>query len=134
MMGVTINATNSTYSFNTGYISFFWFRQKIASCIDKEFGEWYAKQVTNSNKEVVDKLDELIEANNFDDGLMDFLFQSDCDGSVSYKTCKKIYDVIKDVDFKNEGFRYGTYRHNDWEEFKNFLLECYSHKRKMRWS
>lgn len=57
---------------------------------------------------------------------------SDLKGSISYKTCGKIYYLIKDIDFTT-GFRYAAYMHNDFEEFKEFLLDCYSKRKKMRW-
>ena len=66
--------------------------------------------------------------------IIEFLFMPDVSGSISHGTCKKIYDLIKDVDFGSEGFRYGVLRHNDYEEFKAFLKDCYSHRKKMRWS
>lgn len=65
--------------------------------------------------------------------LLDFLFASDCGGEISYKTCKKIYDLINNIDFGNEIFTYGAHSDGkDYEYFKEFLLECYSHRRKMR--
>ena len=37
--------------------------------------------------------------------VLDFLYASDCGGKIDYKTCKEIYDLIKDVDFENKGFK-----------------------------
>ena len=54
--------------------------------------------------------------------------------AISHRTCKKIYDLIKDIDFGNRCFRYAIHAHNDWEEFKDFLMDCYSHHKKMKWS
>ena len=64
--------------------------------------------------------------------VLDFLYAPDEDGKISYKTCRKIYELIKDVDFGGKCFRYAAHVHNDYEEFKMFLKECVSHRRNMR--
>ena len=66
--------------------------------------------------------------------IVEFLFASDCGGEISHKTCKKIFDLIKDIDFGNKIFTYaGRSDGKDYQYFKEFLQECYSHRRKMRW-
>ena len=78
---------------------------------------------------------EIVDNQNLEEyaDILDFLYASDAGGSISYKTCKRIYDLMKDQKYDGIGFRYAAYRHNDYEEFKEFLLECYSHRRKLRW-
>lgn len=53
--------------------------------------------------------------------VIDFLYASDCNGKISYKTCRKIYNLIKDKRFDRKGFRYAAYMHNDYGEFKEFV-------------
>ena len=69
-----------------------------------------------------------------DKDIFDFLFASDCDGKCSYKTAKKIYDLIKDVDFGGKIFTYTAYSDGkDYENFKEFLKECYQKHRTIIW-
>ena len=139
-MGVTITATNSTYEFHMGYGGFFNLRKNIAIALDKEFGEVYANLsscITDSQFIANDKNAEfVINKNCLKDNyadVLEFLYMPDSNGSVPYTTCRSIYKLIKDIDFKDKTFRYGAYANNDYEEFKRFLLECVSKRRKMRW-
>ena len=138
-MGVCISAKNSKYDFYMGYFGFFNLRMNIAYALDKEFGRNYEKLKYCFSKldfEMNDKIaNKLIEEKKIDEDIVEFLYQPDSDGSISYKTCWKIYEIIKGKRFRGgRGFRYGAYRHNDYTEFKEFLKECYQHRRKMRWS
>lgn len=136
-MGVSIKATNSTFTFDCGSGGFFNLRKNIALALDPEFGSLYGKLIyiySEEDFEVFEWVTTLMAARKqLDSDVLDFLFQSDAEGSVSYQTCKKIYLLIRDIDFGEKGFRYGICQHNDYEEFKEFLLECYRHRRKMWW-
>lgn len=136
-MGVSITATNSEYDFYMGYGGFFNLRKNVALALDREFGENYAllsRCVTPRQFEENDAVaNALITEKNLDEDVVEFLYASDCGGSVSHKTCRKIYDLIKDVDFGDKGFRYAAYRKDDYEDFKKFLLQCWSKRRRMRW-
>jgi len=137
-MGVSIGATNSKYSFDMGYSGFFNLRKNIALALDKEFGENYANLAnchSEEDYEAHDKIaNDLIEKKHLDVDVVGFLYQEDSEGKIDYTICRKIYYIIKDVDFSGKSFRYAAYAHNDYEEFKAFLKECYSHRRQMRWS
>ena len=139
-MGVTITANNSKYSFDMGYGGFFSLRAQIALALDKEFGgiyDLYSRCWSPQQYEANDRAAEaIINKQHLDvdyKDVLDFLYMSDSEGEISYRTCRKILDLIKDIDFGQNGFRYALYRHNDYEEFKSFLAECYSKRRKMRW-
>lgn len=148
-MGVTITAINSKYEFDMGCGGFFNLRVNIAKELDRVSGDdayysfadcyaGYARCYTEFARKENDRLTNLaIDRRQLDKeygDIIEFLFMPDVSGSISHGTCKKIYDLIKDVDFGSEGFRYGVLRHNDYEEFKAFLKDCYSHRKKMRWS
>ena len=137
-MGVSITATHSKCSFDMGAGGFFNLRKNIACALDEEFGQHYEKMLYCYSKEDFDiynrVTNKMVLRKNLDEDILDFLYQSDIEGSITHKTCKKIYDLIKNVDFGKKGFRYGAYQHNDYEEFKQFLRECYRFRRKMRWS
>lgn len=140
-MGFTITANGSRYSFDGGMGGFMQLRNNIALAFDKEFGEHYRNLPTfyfhHELEEFNKKADEILSADRFsenDADIIEFLYASDCEGSISHKTCKKIYNLIKDIDFNGKIFTYAARSDGkDYEHFKKFLLECYSHRRKMRW-
>lgn len=135
-MGVSIKSKNGVHSFDCGYGGFFNLRKNIAYCISPDFGTLYENYM-NGMFELSHTIDNyVIEFNIYNryEDVLKFLFSSDCEGKINYKTCKHIYDLIKDVDFGKKCFRYGAYAHNDYEEFKAFLLDCYSHRKNMSWS
>lgn len=119
-------------------------RNQVALAWDKEFGKHYITLDNCDDYEEFDKkANEILAADRFDssekDGvkgndqdIIDFLFASDYNGKVSYKTCKKIYELIKDVEYRGN-LRYMVESHNDWEDFKKLLRDCYSHRCYMKW-
>lgn len=136
-MGITITTTKPKYTFDMGYGGFRNLRTNIALAINKEFGKNYAAIVYCNSKESYEENDrianELIKKYNLSkyDDILDFLYSSDCDGKISYKTCKHIYDLIKDIDYEDQYFRYAIMAHNDYNEFKEFLIDCYSNHKNM---
>lgn len=145
-MGFSLTATNSKYSFSGGYGGFALLRQNIANAWDTEFGDHYATLrmcFRESDYDAFNKeAERILSKERFADGgeksndqdIVDFLFASDCAGSISYKTCKKIYDIIKDIDFCRETFTYSAYSDgDDYEHLKEFLLDCYKRRAKARW-
>ena len=140
-MRVTIYATNSSRSFQCGNGGFFNLRVNIAKAWDKEFGEHYAGLVMCWSKEAYDEFDKKTEEifsdprfKDEDQDIVDFFFASDCGGYITHKTCKKIYDLIKNIDFGKAIFTYAAHSDGkDYEHFKEFLLECYKHRRYMKW-
>lgn len=140
-MGVDITANGSKRDFHCGAGGFMILRTNIALAFDKEFGEHYATLRTcwkQEHYEAFDKkTEEILSDSRFkeeDIDIIKFLFASDCGGEISHRTCKKIYDLIKDVDFGKKIFTYAAHSDGkDYEYFKEFLLECYSKRRKMRW-
>lgn len=139
-MGITLTATNSKYDFDMGYGGFFNLRRNIALALDKEFGENYSllsKCITPKQFEENDSsANRIIEKKKLSENyseVLDFLYESDCEGKVNYKTCGKILNLISNIDFGNKCFRYTAYSHNDYEEFKEFLKDCYRYHKNMRW-
>ena len=140
-MGVTITANNSSRSFDMGCGGFMSLRENIVLAFDKEFGEHYSRFRSIWKQEDFEAFDKetnrILADDRFqeeDVDIVEFLFASDCGGEISYKTCKKIFDLIKDIDFGNEIFTYaGRSDGKDYQYFKDFLKECYSNRRKMRW-
>lgn len=142
-MGVSIYANGSGKSFDCSYGGFFNLRKNIAFALDKELGEHYAKMMSalvggGKSDWYNEETRRILASDKFNDeneDVLDFLYASDCEGSISHKTCKKIYGLIKDMDFGGMIFTYAAYSDGkDYERFKEFLLECYKKRRKMRWS
>ena len=138
-MGVCLTSRKSNYSFDMGYIGFNNLRTNIAKAWDKEFGEAYADNtMCMLHPEVYTKrLNRILADKRFkneDADILNFLMASDCDGKCGYKTCKKLYNLIKDVDFGKKIFTYAAYSDGkDYEHLKLFLKECYQKRRIMIW-
>jgi hypothetical protein len=123
-----------------GYGGFFNLRKNIAMALDKELGEVYATLATCHTQEDFNTHDledeKIINSKHLDRDyadVLDFIYASDSDGKISYKTCKKIRDLLDNIDLTGKCFRYVAYSHNDYEDFKLFLSECYSKRRNMYW-
>ena len=68
------------------------------------------------------------------DDVLDFLFAPDTDGETEYRTCMKIFDCLQHIDTSDKYFVYANLSNRmDYEEFQQFLRECYRYRRKMRW-
>ena len=132
-MGIALGSRGSKIEFRCGYIGFMWLRTAIAKAYDKEFGDHYGSVKAFMRDEDWDayqkKIDEILNSErlkNKDKSIIHhFLFISDIDGKVDYKTCGKVYDLIKDID--NGGLP-------NWEILKQLLKDCYSHRSNLIWN
>jgi len=140
-MGVCITSNHKdAISLDGGYSLMFKLRSKIANAYDKEFGKHYETLTSGYGKEFYEKFDkktnEILSHERFkqeDEDIIDFLFAPDTDGKISYKTCKKIYDLITDIKYDNLQLRYVVQSNNDWEDFKELLKKCYLNKSNLIW-
>ena len=136
-MGLIITGKSSKIELSGGYGMLLTIRELVAKAFDKEFGEHYARlRHTIDDIEDFDKTtNEILSHSRFKDedaDIIDFLFASDCGGKINYKTCKKIYELIKNIK-GNVVLRYRYYSNNDWEDFKQLLKDCYSNKCNLTW-
>lgn len=133
-MGLTLQSKGSQIDLTGGYGMFLKIRSRVAIAWDKEFGEHYSSLplLEEEDYEEFDKrTNEILKDERFkdeDEDLLAFLFASDGEGKCKYKTCKKIYDLIKDIEDDKLQLRYTAISKNDWEDFKQLLLDCYSHR------
>lgn len=138
-MGVCLTSKKSKYEFNMGYGGFGILRANICNAFDEELCEVYKDTLFafREPQEYTNRVNEILKDSRFKDedvDIVDFLFASDCDGECSYKTAKKIYDLIKDIDFGGKIFTYAAYSDGkDYEKLKAFLKECYQKRRKIIW-
>lgn len=142
-MGINIynNSKKSSIELSGGYGMFIKIRERVANAWDKEFGRHYSTLKYCYHKEDYkrfnEKGNEILMNERFkdeDNDILDFLFASDCEGKISYKTCKKVYELIKDIIEPDLVLRYEYYSNNDWEDFKQLLQDCYKYRTCMYWS
>lgn len=138
-MGICLTSRKSNIEFRMGYGGFNILRTNICRAFDEELAEVYADTLFawKDPRGYMSKINEILKDERFKDedkDIIDFFFASDCDGKCGYKTCKKIYNLIKDIDFGGKIFTYAAYSDgNDYEELKAFLKECYQKRRMMIW-
>ena len=139
-MGVTIYANGSDTSFQMGYGGFFNLRKNIAIALDREFGEHYAGLLKCHSEEGYAAYDRrtdiLIAEKSIPEDVLEFLYADDTDGTLSHRTCRKIADLLyKDRErLKTLTFGYAAYAEpGEYKKLYDFLSECYSRRRKLRW-
>lgn len=138
-MGVCLTSRKSSFSFDMGYGGFRNLRTNIAKAWDEELGEAYADTVKAmmNPKEYTEWINRILSDDRFkdeDEDIVEFLFASDCGGKCGHKTCGKIYNLIKDIDFGNKIFLYAKWSDGkDYEYLKEFLKECWKKRRMMMW-
>ena len=133
-MGICLTSRKSDYSFNLSYNAFYMLRANICYAFDRELGKAYSNVLLSIDnpKEYDEKIKQILTDDRFKDEDIDiirFFFDSDREGKCVYKTCKKIYDLIKDIDFKENKYL----NKNDYDEIKLFFKECYQKRRMMIW-
>ena len=140
-MSVTITANNSKYEFDMGYGGFFELRHNIALAIDKELSEHYDSIFRCRSKADYEhhthKTTAIILKKHLDDVyadvIDDFLYAPDCGGEIFYRTCQKIANLISLLNLTKNKIELQPIRNFDYYDFGEFLMECYSHRRKMKW-
>lgn len=145
-MGITIKCKKTGSGCDLGYMGFSRFRIRVAYLLNEEFGTHYEKLYSSEmmcagGKErerllvEYDKETEcLIKQHKLSRRIVNFLYESDCDGKCSPSACKAIYEVIKDYD---DEICYGYPGRPDCARFstlKALFLECAEMKSYLEWS
>lgn len=121
-----IDLKNRKRNLRMSYITFGLLRQCVAYSYNQEMGllyrKWYNTSITGGlTQQEVDRYNEL---NNSDLDIL--LLHSDCDGRLTRKECKKIYNVIKDIKFD----LFPNWEREDlyerFEELKQMLKDNYT--------
>lgn len=133
-MGVCVH--NTKYEMDMGCGSFYRLRTRVALLLDKDFGENYEQLgscCTPSQFKANDEIaTRLLEKKQLDIDVVDFLYQRDCGGKISGKTCKKIYELVKDYD---DDCMYGyAWANNTFAYFKEMLKYSARYNANLIWS
>ena len=130
-MGLVIRAKGFEEDiYDSGYGGFTHFRIAVAKAYNEEFGklyeDWVWCSMTHNEfpKEDSDRINELA---NSDLNLL--LLHSDCDGKLTPKECKRIYNVTKDLkcDYPQCDYITNTDK-NQLEVFNRALLHCWKRR------
>lgn len=134
-MGLVIKAKGFEEDiYNSGYGGFTRFRIALAKAYNQEFGELYEKwigtvlfSISRLYKMPKEEMERLKELANVDLYLL--LLHSDCDGKLTPKECKRIYEVTKNLkcDYPQCNYITDTGK-NQLEVFNRALLHCWKRR------
>lgn len=147
-MGISIYAENAKYRFEMEQEGFWSLRIYLAQVLDDNIGfayrDWHFAEPSMKEKQMkklqknIDWLHKCFKGMpSFrirDERVLEFLMKPEQNGEVSYLVCGAIYDMIKNVNFEDRYFRRIDLIGDDYEEFKEFLLDCYLNQKSMSWS
>ena len=124
-LDISVKGLERKDTYHCGYIKFNLYRKKVASAYNERLGELYKKTFKDELQP-----EEIKEWNNLcNDDLDIFLWHSDCDGKLTPKECKKIYDVMKDLKVEMQGHNYIEMNYYDMHQlWLNMLKHCYKHR------
>ena len=133
-MGIWLH--NAEYEMEMGNAAFMRLRRVIADQLPEEFATHYWDLLSPSDEKELDaynkRTGELVEKYKIDSDVVDFLYLPDTTGKVSYKVCRKLYNLIKDYD-DNEVYGF-AYSNTSFAYFKEMLLDCAKKRRTLYWS
>lgn len=124
-LDISVKGLDRKDTYHCGYIRFNLYRKKVASAYNERLGELYEKTFKDELQP-----EEIKEWNNLCNNDLDiFLWHSDCDGKLTPKECKKIYDAMKDLKVEMQGHNYIEMNYYDMHQlWLNMLKHCYKHR------
>lgn len=142
-MGITIRNTKG-HHVHIGYGGFARLRMFVANACSKEYGAIYEKtyssvfthSLTDEQKKAFETEEEdmkkqCLKNKELTPKIVKFLYESDCQGRISYGACKDIIAKIKDIPCEdNFGYIMQPF---DLEDFVNLLQEVYDTKGALIW-
>lgn len=138
-MGITISSKR--HSCDMGYGGFGRFRNTVAEKVSAEFHKHYlllsdttvmclfGDERNEYFKKYDAATDEHIEQGTVSVEVVNFLYQSDCDGKVDRKQAKQIYELIKDYD---DNISFGYFGRVDCSTMAD-LKNIFSDRTKVEW-
>lgn len=124
-LDISVKGLERKDTYHGGYITFNLYRKNVASAYNERLGELYKKTFKDELQP-----EEIKEWNNLcNDDLDIFLWHSDCDGKLTPKECKKIYDVMKNLKVEMQGHNHIEMNYYDRHQlWLNMLKHCYKHR------
>lgn len=124
-LDISVKGLERKDTYHCGYIKFNLYRKKVASAYNERLGELYEKTFKDELQP-----EEIKEWNNLCNNDLDiFLWHSDCDGKLTPKECKKIYNAMKDLKVEMQGHNYIEMNCYDMHQlWLNMLKHCYKHR------
>ena len=124
-LDISIKGLERKDTYHCGYIKFNVYRKEVANAYNERLGELYEKTFKEDLQP-----EEIEEWNTLCNNDLDiFLWHSDCDGKLTPKECKKIYDVMKDLKVEMKGHNYIEMNCYDMHQlWLNMFKYCYKHK------
>lgn len=124
-LDISVKGLERKDTYHCGYIKFNLYRKKVASAYNERLGELYKKTFKDELQP-----EEIKEWNNLCNNDLDILlWHSDCDGKLTPKECKKIYDAMKDLKVEMQGHNYIEMNYYDMHQlWLNMLKHCYKHR------
>lgn len=142
-MGLTIICAPTGNNVNLSYGRFAALREKVAMAFSPDIlGPHYSKlfeapAAGKRRNDFFDRWDKeferITEENAFDEKVIDFLLESDCQGTVDHETCGKIHELVKNFP-DEEIIGYPGWEHpSTMGDFKRILTDCVNRKCEMEW-
>lgn len=145
-MGISISCKKTGRTIDMGAGGFWNLRKKVSDLVGGEWAEHYRhldeierdyyfdsdarhKAYVEFDAETL----RLVAEKKVSAKIVDFLLQSDCDGSIRYGACKQILKVVEDYD---DNICYGYAGRKDcamFRDFKAILRDCVDTKTDMIW-
>lgn len=120
-LDISVKGLERKDTYHCGYTTFNLYRKNVASAYNERLGELYKKTFKDELQP-----EEIKEWNNLcNDDLDIFLWHSDCDGKLTPKECKKIYNELKKLKIKDLPYS------DKWtmqELWLNMLKHCHNHR------
>lgn len=134
-MGLTIKGSfKGSPEYSAGYTAFYDLRCRIAKAIMKDGYQIFEAWTKTTHKDSLDYVKMLNEAiYSYGEAFYEFTTSSDCEGSISYKQCKELYEQLKDKDVDLSFCYYGFKTDESKNDIKNLLKDCYSHRARLIW-
>lgn len=139
-MYTTIKSKN--YSADFEYFVISKIKRKIADNISDEVGAHYREAFDirkfAHNQDYINEYKKKSEqlANKYQcKEIFGFLYQNEVEGKISVKSCKKIYEAIKDLGEDVNGYHYAARDLDDkyFREFKKLLKDCIDNNSHLEW-
>lgn len=141
-MGVSIYTKNKSIDLGCG--GFNNLRTTVAYIVNKELGEFYEELnkglslFGDERKKFFEEYDKRLahidEELNIDPLILDFLYLPDCEGTLTSKHSRRLYEAIKDYD---DDIFYGYVGRPDcamFKDFKEIVKDSRDHRIKLYWS